>query len=94
MQALLWPIVVWLLRTVVLQFIIMGICVVLVTQLMPVVLNYISTFVSPGGLTAVFSNIDPGVWYWLDFFALDYGLPLIISAYCARFLIRRIPFIG
>lgn len=94
MQALLWPIVVWLLRTVVLQFVIMGICLVLVTQLMPVVINYIAPFVTPGGLTSVFSNIDPGVWYWVDFFQLEFGLPLIISAYVARFLIRRIPFIG
>jgi hypothetical protein len=94
MQALLWPIVTWLLRTVVLQFVVMGIVLVIVSKLMPVVLNYVSGFVSPGGLSAAFGGIDPGVWYFLDFFALDYGMPLVISAYVTRFLIRRVPFIG
>ena len=94
MQALLWPIIVWLLRTVVLQFLVMGVVLVIVSKLMPVVLGYVSEFVSPGGLSQAFAGVSAGVWYFLDFFALDYGLPLIISAYVARFLIRRIPFIG
>jgi hypothetical protein len=31
---------------------------------------------------------------FLDFFALGYGVPLMISAYVTRFLIRRLPVIG
>jgi hypothetical protein len=30
----------------------------------------------------------------LRFFRLDFGVPLIISAYVSRFLIRRLPVIG
>ena len=92
--AVLWTVITWLFRTVVLQFVVMGIVLIVVTQLMPVVIGYVTSFVSPDGLTNVFGNLDPGVWFFLDFFALDVGLPLVISAYVARFLIRRIPFIG
>jgi len=83
-----------LLRTVVLQFVVMGVVLVIVSKLMPIALGYVASFVSPGGLTAAFSGLPPSVWFFLDFFALDVGLPLILSAYVARFLIRRIPFIG
>lgn len=94
MPALIWSVVSWLLRSVVLQFVVMGVVMVLVTQLMPIALSYVSSFVSPGGLTAAFGGIPPGVWFFLDFFALETGVPLVISALVARFLIRRIPFIG
>jgi hypothetical protein len=67
---------------------------VIVTQLMPIVINYVQSFINPTSLSAVFVALDPSVWFYLDFFALDVGAPLILSAYVARFLIRRIPFIG
>lgn len=92
--AILWVIVTWVFRTIVLQFIVMGICLVIVTQLMPVVIGYVAPFISPGGLSGAFTGLPPGVWFYLDFFALDVGVPLILSAFVARFLIRRIPFIG
>lgn len=94
MQAILWPIVVWILRTVVLQFLVMAVVMVIVTKLAPVVLSYAANFISAPSLDGVFGSIPPGVWYFLDFFPLDWGLPAIISAYVARFCIRRIPFIG
>jgi hypothetical protein len=91
---LLWAIVSWFTRTVVLKFVIMGIIYIIVSQLTPLIITFISGFVSPAGLTTVFSAIPSGVWFFLDFFALDVGLPLVISAYATRFMIRRIPFIG
>jgi hypothetical protein len=33
-------------------------------------------------------------WYFLDLFAFSTGLPIIISAFLTRFLIRRLPVIG
>jgi ABC-type thiamin/hydroxymethylpyrimidine transport system permease subunit len=94
MPALLWTVVSWLLRTVVIQFVVMGVVLVIVTKLMPLAMNYVTSFVTPGGLTSVFNGLPSGVWFFLDFFALDIGLPLVLSAYISRFLIRRIPFIG
>lgn len=91
---LLWAAVTWIFRAVVIQFIVMAVILVIVTQLMPIVINYVQSFVNPGTLSGVFGALDPSVWFYLDFFALDVGVPLIFSAYVARFLIRRIPFIG
>lgn len=81
-------------REVVLKFLIMGAVFIVVSELTPLVLEYLGAFISPNGLTAAFSGVPPGVWFFLDFFALDVGLPLLISAHISRFLIRRIPFIG
>ena len=91
---LLWVVVQWLLRAIVVKFVVMAALFFVVSELMPLVIDKIVGFVSPNGLTAAFAGIPSGVWYFLDFFAVDVGLPLLISAYVARFLIRRIPFIG
>jgi Protein of unknown function (DUF2523) len=45
-------------------------------------------------LNGAFSGITSGVWYFLDLFAFSQGVPLIISAYIFRFIIRRLPIIG
>jgi hypothetical protein len=39
-------------------------------------------------------TIPSGVGFFLDPFELEYGLGIIVSAYIARFVLRRIPFIG
>lgn len=92
--AVLWTMISWMFREVVLKFIIMGVVFVIVAELTPLVLGYLGNFISPNGLTSAFSGVPSGVWFFLDFFALDVGLPLLISAHISRFLIRRIPFIG
>lgn len=84
----------WLFRQVVIKFVVMAVIFIVVAELTPLVIEHLGSFVSPGGLTAAFSGIPAGVWYFLDFFALDVGLPLMISAHVSRFLIRRIPIIG
>lgn len=35
-----------------------------------------------------------GVAYFLSLFQVGYGLSLVLAAYLARFILRRIPFIG
>lgn len=45
-------------------------------------------------LAGAFGGIGADVWYFMDMCAASYGLPLIISAYATRFIIRRIPVIG
>lgn len=91
---ILWSMVSWMFRDVVVKFLVMGAVFLIVSELTPLVLGYLGNFISPNGLTSAFSGVPTGVWFFLDFFALDVGLPLLISAYVARFLIRRIPFIG
>ncbi len=94
LAALLWSVVTWLLREVILKFIIMGFVFLLVVELTPLVISALGSFINPTGLTSSFSSIPPGVWFFLDFFALDVGIPLLITAHVSRFVIRRIPFIG
>lgn len=45
-------------------------------------------------LNGSFSSIPPSVWFFLDLFAVTAGVPMIITAFVTRFLIRRIPVIG
>lgn len=94
MQALLWGVLTWFLRAVVVKFLVMAVAVVVVSQLLPIVGNLIGSFVSASSLTSAWSALTAGEWFFLDFFRLDVGVPLVVSAYIARFLIRRIPFIG
>jgi hypothetical protein len=45
-------------------------------------------------LTAAFTGIPPGVWWFLDMFQIAAGVKMILAAYVTRFSIRRIPVIG
>ena len=94
MQALLWGVLTWFLRAVVVKFLVMAVAVVVVSQLLPIAGGLIASFVSSSSLTSAWSALTAGEWFFLDFFRLDVGVPLVVSAYIARFLIRRIPFIG
>jgi hypothetical protein len=94
MQALLWPIVTWILREVIIKFVVFVSIFALVAFLVPFAVQYLGDHIAPGALNGAFSVVGPGVWYFLDFFQLGYGLPLLISAGVSRFLIRRLPVIG
>lgn len=94
MPLLLAPLVTWVFRDVVVKFIVFAAVFALVAFLVPKAIAFLGDFISPGGLTNAFSAVSPGVWFFLDFFQLAYGLPLVISAGVARFLIRRLPLIG
>lgn len=45
-------------------------------------------------LNGAFGGLSSGFWYFADLTGVNYGLPLVISAYVSRFIIRRIPFIN
>lgn len=49
---------------------------------------------SASSLSASLGGIPSTVWYFLDLFGLSYGLKVVVAAMAARFIIRRIPFIG
>jgi hypothetical protein len=49
---------------------------------------------SSSAVSGALGGIPSGVWYFLDLFAVSQGIPLILAAMLARFIIRRIPFIG
>lgn len=94
MQALLWPIVTWIFREVVIKFAVFTALFVVLAFLIPKAIGLVSPWIGTSGLTSAFAGLGSGVWYFLDFFQLGYGVPLLISAAVTRFLIRRLPVIG
>lgn len=46
------------------------------------------------GAGSVFAAVPGEVVWFLDAFAINYGIGIIIAAYIVRFLIRRIPVVG
>lgn len=93
MQALLWPVVSWLVREVVVKFVVLGALFALLSFVGPLMVGYVAGY-TPEKLTTAFTSLAPGVWWFLDKFALDVGVPLLLSANIAAFLIRRLPVIG
>lgn len=94
MLAIFAPIVTWILREIVVKFVILTALFAVMAIVVPLGIGFVAPFVGVGGLNSAFGGVDSGVWWFLDFFALDYGLPLILAAFVARFLIRRLPLIG
>lgn len=45
-------------------------------------------------LSGALGGIPSGVWYFLDLFNVSAGIPILLSAWVTRFIIRRIPLIG
>lgn len=39
-------------------------------------------------------SIPSSVWYFFDMFRLSVGIPVLLSAWSSRFIIRRLPVIG
>lgn len=94
MAALFWPVVQWIFRTVVIKFVILSALFAVVGFLVPYAVGHMAGFLNVDSLTSAFAGLPSGVVYFLDFFQVPFGLPLLISAYIARFLIRRMPVIG
>lgn len=92
--ALFAPVISWFFRAVVIKFLVMAALFVLVAELTPWLIETLGASLNTSALSSSFTSIPSGVWYFLDFFALDIGLPLMISAHITRFLIRRLPVIG
>ena len=91
---LLAPVLAWLVRDVLVKFFVFTALFALLAFLVPKAVGYLGSFVNPGGLTSAFGGVGAGVWFWLDFFQLGFGIPLVVSAWVSRFLIRRLPVIG
>ena len=91
---LLAPVVTWIFRDLVIKFVIFTAMFAVIAFFVPYAVQWLAGFIGVGGLNSAFSAVDPGVWWWLDAFNAVAGIPLLISAYVSRFLIRRLPVIG
>lgn len=43
---------------------------------------------------SAFDSIPDGVWYFMNFMHIQMGIGMILTAYCIRFMIRRLPVVG
>lgn len=91
---LLAPLLTFVLREVVVKFFVFTSVFALVAFLVPKAVAFLTPFLGLNGLNSAFSGLGAGVWFFLDAFSLPFGVPLLISAWVARFLIRRLPVIG
>lgn len=94
MQAIVYAVVVWVLREVVIKFLVIGAVYSLLVILVPMAVGYVTPYVGVSSLNSLFAQVPDSVYFFFYFFRLDVGLPLIISAFIAGFLIRRLPLIG
>lgn len=94
MAALFWPVVSWIFRELVIKFLVFTALFAVVAFIVPYAVQYLSGFLGQSSLNSAFGAVGPGVWWWLDTFNVTSGVPLLISAYVSRFLIRRLPVIG
>lgn len=65
-----------------------------VTILFDVLISLLPSWFDAGGLSGLFGFMTPGMWYFFDYFKGSTAISMIFGAVVARFLIRRLPFIG
>lgn len=83
----------WLFTTVIIKFFVFGAVFLLITELIPLILEVFlpSDF---GDISSLMSGIPSEVGYFLAPFHIGDGINAMLSAYLARFIIRRLPFVG
>lgn len=81
----------FLVRSVLLKFGAFTILFFITTGLMEVIAPMLP---NASSLSSSFAGIPADVWFFLDLFNVSAGVPLVLSAYVTRFIIRRIPVIG
>ncbi|RQR33865.1 DUF2523 domain-containing protein [Burkholderia sp. Bp9143] len=88
-----WSALGWLVRSVLVKFVLYFGLYFFVTEAVSYMQN-VGILPNSATLSGAFGGIGSGVWYFLDLCAFSYGAPLVVAAYGARFVIRRIPLIG
>ncbi len=94
MQQILFIVVGWLVREVVVKFLVIAAVYALLVLLIPMAIEQVTPYISTGNLTSLFAQVPDSIYFFFYFLRIDFGLPLCIAASIARFLIRRLPVIG
>lgn len=94
MAQILFKVLQWLISGLVIKGIVIVALLAVVTVLLPALVGLITPHLSASALQSAFNTLPPEWWFFMRPFALEVGMPMILGAYVARFLIRRIPVIG
>ena len=62
--------------------------------LITLAISFIPDFVSMAGLNSFTFTFPPSIWYFIDLVKIEFGITTMLTALVARFILRRIPFIG
>ncbi|CAN5873924.1 DUF2523 domain-containing protein [soil metagenome] len=81
----------WVVRSVLVKFVLFFGLYFVTNEFIQVIASLLP---NAGALNGALSGISASTAYFLDVFALQTGLSLVVSAYVTRFVIRRIPVIG
>lgn len=94
MQQILFIVASWIVREIVVKFLVIAAIYSVLVLLVPMVVGFITPYISTAGLNSAFAAVPDGVYFFFYYMRLDVGLPLEISACVAVFLIRRLPVVG
>ena len=87
----LWTILGWVFRSVLVKFALYFGLFFVTTEFIQ---EIVSLLPSSSALASAFASIPPGMWWMMDMMQFNTGVPMVVSAYLTRFIIRRIPIIG
>jgi len=94
MQAILWSVVSWLLREVIVKFFIVAGVYVVITVMLPLMLDLLSPYLGVASLTQAFASLPPNLWFFLEVARLDVGLPSLLTVAVSLFILRRVPYLN
>lgn len=83
----------WLFSTVIIKFFIFGAVFLIVTEVIPLIINIFLPS-DMEDISSLISGVPSEVGYFLAPFQIGMGIKAMLSAYLARFIIRRLPFVG
>lgn len=81
----------FLVRSILVKFVVYFALFFVTTEFISVIGSMLPT---GDGLSAALGGIPSDVWFFLDLFNVSSGIPILLSAWVTRFVIRRIPVIG
>jgi len=87
----LWSALAFILRSVLVKFVVFFALFFITTEFISVIAGMLPT---GAALSGSLGGIPSAVWYFLDLFNVTVGIPILLSAWVTRFVIRRIPIIG